>query len=374
MNYLQQYRLRVKTLSPVFIGSGASLTKKEYLFVPQSKEIRFVNQQQLFHLLESKKLTSAYEDFILGKQKDLYIWMTSQNLKQEEICSVQSYSIYAGDAMDTSSGFNLTGIQLFMKDAWNHPYIPGSSLKGAIRTAILAELTSKRNYATRLWDYKKKLNNNSPEIFKCESKKVEAECLHLLKYHDNRGHEISASNAVNSVMKGIQITDGKPLSSDCLTLCSKVDISTKGEPKSINTARECIRPGFISEHLLTLDTQILAEANLNVPAIQNAIHRAYEIQDQYFLSRFPKIQGMDTTPSNGFELFLGGGAGFASKTILYSMLKGDSLSLTAGLMKHQFPQHYHDQDVERGVSPHMLKCTRYDGKFYLMGRCEIEIL
>lgn len=372
MSYLKQYHLRIKTLSPVFIGSGDSLTKKEYLFIPQRKEIRFVNQQKLFQLLEFKNLLSAYEDFILGNQKDLYFWMSSQHLKQDEIRSVQSYSVYAGNAMDTASGYNLTGIQLFVKDAYGRPYIPGSSLKGAIRTAILADMTYKRNYTDRISGYLDKLNSNKwRKEFQQESENVETECLNLLKYYDSYGKEVSAKNAVTSVMKGIQITDGKPLSIDALTLCKKVDFSINGNPGKTNVARECIRPGVVSEHVLTLDRQVLGAANLDVSSIQSAIQHAFEIQSRYFLSHFPKIRGMDATPSNGTELFLGGGAGFASKTILYSMLKDESLPLTAELMKRSAA--HHEEDIEKGVSPHMLKCTQYDGKFYLMGRCEVEI-
>lgn len=372
MKYLKQYHLKLKTLSPLFIGSGDSLTKKEYLFLPQSKKICFVNLQKLFKLLESKNQTDAYEAFVLSEQKDLYAWLVGKNFTQEKIHSVQSYSVDAGNAMDTANGFNLTGIQLFVRNGLGYPYVPGSSIKGAIRTAILANLTSKGNYEHQLGSYRDALKRNTHEPLKYESKEVEAECLNSLQFYDNHGNKIPRKNEVTSIMRGIQISDGKPLTSKCMTLCAKIDVNTEGKSKKIDVARECICPGTISEHLLTLDTQILAEAHLDIPAIRNAICRAYEIQSQYFLSKFPRTH-IDSTSSNGFELFMGGGTGFLSKTMLYPMLKDDGLSLTTELMKRQFPNHYHDSDATRGVSPHMLKCTQYDGRLYLMGRCEVEI-
>lgn len=374
MSYLEQYRLKVKALSPVFIGSGINLTKKEYLFIPQEKRIVFVGLHKFYELLESKKLTGAYEDFIMGNQKDLYMWLMSNRLTQNEIHSIQSYVINAGNAMDTASGTNLTGIQLFIKDPFGQPYLPGSSLKGAVRTALLADMTEKRDYSSHLSAYQSLLTERRKNAFEHASQQVEIGCLHKLNYIDSRGNAVPKYDAVNSIMKGVQISDSKPLPWDCLTLCAKLDYETNGQYKSINIARECIRPGTEIESTLTLDTKILAGTGINKSSIQEMIHRFYAIQNRYFLSKFMPDKTMDKTESNGCELFLGGGTGYVSKTIMYPVLKENGLSLTAQLMQKQFPNHYHLQDVVKGVSPHMMKCTKYEGKIYRMGRCEVSIL
>ena len=36
-------------------------------------------------------------------------------------------------------------------------------------------------------------------------------------------------------------------------------------------------------------------------------------------------------------------------------------------------EHKHYQDTRLGVSPHILKCTKYNGKEYMMGQCELMI-
>ena len=36
-------------------------------------------------------------------------------------------------------------------------------------------------------------------------------------------------------------------------------------------------------------------------------------------------------------------------------------------------QHKHYKDAGLGVSPHMLKCTQYDGRLYEMGACTLSI-
>lgn len=36
-------------------------------------------------------------------------------------------------------------------------------------------------------------------------------------------------------------------------------------------------------------------------------------------------------------------------------------------------KHEHYKDTRMRVSPHILKCTRYQGKEYMMGQCEMDI-
>ena len=375
MSYLEQHCIKVRALSPVFLGVGESLTKKEYLFIPNSRRIQFIDLKKFSALLESKKQTSAYENFVLGRERDLYRWMVSRNFTQKEIRSVQSYCIDAGNTLDRQSetGSRTKGIQLFIKDPEKRPYIPGSSLKGAIRTAILASMLTDKNNDTRLEIFQRALEKKRKN-FKREANDLENEMLNTLKYYNRQGRVVSANDADTSVMKGIQISDGSPLNQNCLTLCEKIDIDTKGNEKRPNIFRECIRPGTVSEHLLTLNTQILAESNLNVSAILNAIRCFSRIQNEFFYSKFPKLSEDDVSPSDGCELYLGGGSGFVSKTLLYPMFHEKALELTAEIMQSHFPkQHHHERDVSLGVSPHMEKYTQYDGKFYRMGRCEIKI-
>lgn len=375
MSYLEQHRLTIHTLSPVFIGSGICLTKKDYIFIPQTKQILFVDLHKLFTLLEKKNLSQAYESFVMGREKDLYGWLMSKRLTQDEVWSIASYTVHAGNAMDTTSGTNLTGIQLFLKDSYNLPYIPGSSVKGAIHTAILASMAEHKDYSDQMDALQAKLaEKNKKKILDFEAEQVETEWLHTLYLQDKRGIAVPRSNAVRSIMKGIQISDSMPLPQDSLTLCSKMDFETNGGYKNINTVRECIRPNVAVQHTLTLDTTILSAAKIDISVILNAVCNFYKIQNQYFISKFQQIKQMDHSKSNGCELFLGGGTGYVSKTILYPMLKDKALPFTAQLMQRQFPNHFHTKDVDKGVSPHVLKCTKYNGKIYQMGRCEVNIL
>ena len=83
----------------------------------------------------------------------------------------------------------------------------------------------------------------------------------------------------------------------------------------------------------------------------------------------PKTKGNSTT------FFLGGGTGYVSKTVTYGILSGreavDNVSkiINATLNNRARQEHGHHNDVRKGVSPHILKCTRYNGTLMQMGAC-----
>ena len=77
------------------------------------------------------------------------------------------------------------------------------------------------------------------------------------------------------------------------------------------------------------------------------------------------------------EVFLGGGCGFVSKTIIYPMYgRKDGIEMTRNIFdKTGVPRiHKHDKDRIYGASPHILKCSKYQGKTIQMGLCNIETI
>ena len=133
-SYLKNYTIELTTLAPVFIGSGEQLGKKEYIYNKYEKKAWIFDRKTLYkHILE-ENLSDAYERYMLGKNGDLYVWMKENNISKSK------YSIWAKYCLDCSyaelSERN-RDISLFVKDPHGLPYIPGSSLKGAIRTVLL---------------------------------------------------------------------------------------------------------------------------------------------------------------------------------------------------------------------------------------------
>ena len=140
------------------------------------------------------------------------------------------------------------------------------------------------------------------------------------------------------------------------------------DDQEINLLRECIKPGTVIKSSLTIDE---TECNLKIEDILDAVKLFYEQYYQVFQSKFPRCdRGKPNT------VFLGGGSGFVSKTVVYPMFgEKEGIEITKDIFDRTgVPQkHEHYKDTRMRVSPHILKCTRYQGKEYMMGQCEIDI-
>ena len=194
-SHLQSFTVQVKTMAPLFIGSGREVNKKEYVYVPAGQKVCIIDFPRFAGFLTAKGLEDQYTSFMLGEQNDLYRWLLSCRITQEEIKSFTSYEVMAGDAL--KSGYALRGIHLFIKDNYGRPYLPGSSLKGALRTAILAKMLADQGdkSLTKLKKWEKSLRESNRYNIAGETDQLEVELLHTLNLHDER------QNAVNSVMR-----------------------------------------------------------------------------------------------------------------------------------------------------------------------------
>lgn len=379
-NHLESYRFSITTLSPVFIGSGRELTKKEYLYQPRGHRAKIIPLHALFSFLKGLHLTEAYMDAIGRDGMDLYTFFKQNRVTDTQLEALDGYWIDAGDAVQ--DGLAIQGIQLFMKDAYGRPYLPGSSIKGALRTALLAGLLDTfpakesfaRNTCTAVSNPRD--GKDFQKTLARQSETLEVRLFHRLplKQEDKR------PDAVNDIMRAISISDSVAVDCEKLVLCRKMDYRPDGVTHtSPNIYRECVGPQVRFDSRLTLDTIYLREAGIDVDVLREALTRFGKIYDECFLQAFKIPKDSDHTPFKKLPLYLGGGVGFVSKTAVYPLLgKKQGTELTAKLLSFQFwdtnkRHHHHNEDVAMGVSPHMLKCTQYKGHVYQMGRCEVKI-
>jgi CRISPR-associated protein Csm5 len=84
-------------------------------------------------------LVDEYEHFILHRPSDyLHDFLRQCKFSEKDIKAMTLYKTNAGNAL--VPGKSLSEIHEFIHDKLFRPYIPGSSLKGAFRTAILMKL------------------------------------------------------------------------------------------------------------------------------------------------------------------------------------------------------------------------------------------
>lgn len=226
---VKNYSLKLKVLSPIHIGSGETLNPLRYLV--KNGRLYFINEGQYI-----KKLLK----------------MTNSRLKEvvedTDIYSIVNYFVDCFDEKDSSTWTNSYEVSsdyeaLFTKNLRNpdnqnllfefirsklfhEPIIPGSSLKGAIRTALLFGMNKKLSVnPVMTFDkrYKRKVQN---------SQLTEAEIMNMNIFNDR-------FDVKSDPFKYIKVSDIN-LSSDSLTV-NRIENRTSGRPSGIPYYAEVLK-------------------------------------------------------------------------------------------------------------------------------------
>lgn len=366
--YQKSYQVTMHTVGPVFVGSGKEIIKKEYIFMNGRKAVGIPDIQRLYMALMKSKKAAAFEEYLLGKgSMSLTEWLERQRIRESEIKPLLKYTMDCGDAV-IDRGANKLHIMECIKDPYGNPYIPGSSLKGMFRTIFLgadiihAPDKYHREKETMRRESEKKVKRN--DYLKSDMDRIEHKAYRVLNRPESK-----RGDATNDIMQGFIVSDSEPLSTSDLVLCQKIDKHVDGMERKLPLLRECIKPDTEIRFTITIDTSI---CKLSGKMIMEAVKIFMSSYYKNFSKAFSEI---DLPQSN--YVFCGGGCGFVSKTILYPLYeKMEGTEMAQRVFEHTmsntiYRQHKHFKDKQFGVSPHTIKCTRYQGKLLQMGACKI---
>lgn len=360
--YLKNYKLILTALSPIFIGSGKELNKQEY--IQDGKKIYIVDQTKLIGILQKRGLIQRYLNHISNPRCSLRNWLIENDIR--DFNTVAAYVLNGVGNIKGSKG-GMKGINAFMKNAYNEPYIPGSSLKGLLRTIILwneVYYSEKGRFDSIRSDVTKIARTAKPARNKKEKKYIENKIDRKSDFLENVYFTKKIENTDVSTMRGFTVSDSKPLTLNDLTLCEKVDVNTYGRKKRLNLLRECIKPGTVVEFNITIDEQVFGYRIEDIEEMINCYSADY----------FDLVTGhFHYGEDEEMTAFLGGGAGYFSKTVSYALFDEEqAVEFVRDFLSKTIPQnHKHERDYN--ISPHIQKCTKYNGKMYEMGKCRLEI-
>ena len=270
------------------------------------------------------------------------------------------------DCRDQLEGVNRpVEIKRLMRDAEGKVYVPGSSIKGVIRQCLLAADLIEHN-ADYLDEEMDRLNGREKKGLNHAAVILEKKRFHTLDLHKKR------ENAINDMMRYVIVRDSKPISNKNITLSQKRDVEKTGGSHALNLLRESIQVNTSIETELVLAPPHQGEKNLiSVDEIMHAIQITYENYYQNYVAKF-KLKNVPDKRKN--IIYVGGGTGFRTKTGVYELFgEKKGLRVTAEYLDGRFRKHVHSKDVDLGISPRVLKCTKYNGQLIEMGKCLIQM-
>lgn len=367
-DYLKNYKAKIHVLTPMHIGCGQRLLKKEYIYLPKTHRVIVPDIQKMFSAIQKKGLSSAFMDFMLNtgnKGPSLSQWLGQNGFTFKDYEAWKKYDMDAGEAF-VSQTARPKEINTFIKDAYGMPYVPGSSIKGMFRTALIAwEIHKNPRKFERI---KRDIEIQSGKFSKrerCLAK--ETSLLEQMILNTLNRDEKKTGSAVNDVMAGLHIGDSAPIGLEQLTLSQKIDYTLDGQEKPLPILRESLIPGTNIYFDVTIDTSLCP---YTIGDITEALNYLQSVCYKYFYARFRR-----GTKSENI-VWLGGGCGFLSKTIVYALFGADAVKVVDGIYKNTlgkiYSTHKHTKDLSLRIAPHVCKCTRYQGELYDVGMGRIE--
>lgn len=185
--------------------------------------------------------------------------------------------------------------------------------------------------------------------------------------------QIERDTPQKDLLRGLSVSDSQVIADSAMCLSCKCDASVSGAVRKLPLCRECIAPGQLIHTTLTLDQSIL-RGRITKESLLRAIQTFAAYHQKTYAEHF-------TVPDHAHyqlaasTLFLGGGAGFFSKTLSYPY-EGKQLALqhVSAFMCKSFRAHHHENDPALGISPHTMKYGLYHQELFPFGPCKVDIL
>lgn len=404
MAMFENYTFTLETLSPLRIGSGEKLDSKQYYL--DDNHILRLDQRKWTQLLQTKGLIDEFTDAIL---QGTTVYKFAQKKMNENCIKLQDLkeaALYWASVhrlpYDLQNKKKTPYIHLFQSDSEGNPYIPGSSLKGAIVASLLAVYYEDIFTDEQRQSFEDAVHSMKESIQRKHAwKAVDAEAKETLKpmFPDLAAKYIDPENKrVIYLLQAIRVSDSDPIQRGQLAVCEKADVYPVDDEPKPNGRWEILEknPGIFHESLipgtkvtfrLSIDEGKLKLFRKDMTAkdaikwITNALNDFREKQDYYYTNMFfPRALELDKVIKNIYpetenHFYFGAGVGWVNKTLTYSIFgnEPDTVGFVADFLDLQFGRNKHEDDVDLGVSPHKLKCVYYKDERHLMGHCAFSI-
>lgn len=143
-------RVKIETLTPIHIGSGDVLRYGSD-FIVKNNQVGIVDYRKVMSLIGGPEKINDWVEAI-EKKVPIDVFVSQYNLNSE--LKDYSYRVlpFRGKVKNTDS------LKVFIHDGLGCPYMPGSSIKGAIRTAVLEHIMRSQGDDIPIRNHKNRLD------------------------------------------------------------------------------------------------------------------------------------------------------------------------------------------------------------------------
>ena len=378
MSNIIRNKMKLEVLTPLHIGGAdykSKLDKKEYIFDKDKKTLTLIDNEKFIAFLIKKNLFEKYIAYIennvnakvmvQNRNINLLNFLKANNIDKD----IQDFRKKAPIKLDMNIE-NMNDIKLMLRDVQGKPYIPGTSIKGALINLLLVDyiIKNREKFSKEkriiLSECKKTNDDRSIRSLKNEIKKIVNQIEKSIIYGNNKDLE-------KSKRFGISVSDSYSYSNTRTNFYQDIDekrTNKPGEDKSrpMPVAREYIIANSIFDFDITLDIDLLEESKLKIKNIDDLID-SIENAMSYLID---VLEDKNSTRTE--NLVLGANTGFLQKTIVYALFEDEKERLeVVKKLLHKNQKNVIGNHLNDKFAPRVLNRIKINNKNLLAGLVKI---
>ena len=373
----------IRCIAPVHVGCGEMLTPFDYLYDPRREEMIFLDPTRWASFLVDHQLIDKVADQLQQETSgSLMEWLKRERIAEGEMRKLAIRRAKAATAgMGGKGRRSLNNVAVHIALADGRPYIPGSSIKGALRTGILYRLLQNApKLREKYWQRWMEIPVRAweKETGKQITRPLEEELLHRLTHQKTR-----SADAVNSALRGLGVSDATVVSRVETVILAKRDASLmKSDPAPkdhpVALYRECLPAETKLRVSVSFDPAMMK--TIGFSSLQEVMEAA-RAHFQAGLAMQEKVFGAyykgEFAEAKEADLLLGGGTGFLAKTLFYALAPDERTAQrkVAEYLDTVFKakgKSAHQHVAKDKITPRALKLVQLYPDRYIMGLCAMR--
>lgn len=280
------FQFSLLAMAPIHIGNGEKYTSREFIY--ENGYFYFPDMGKFYNRMVEKGYDQKFERFLQetkpnARNNRLISFLEDNRISDRNFGGYRIIETELETNNNYLRGGAINQVSKFIRDPFGNPYIPGSSLKGAIRTILM---------------------NTNPDWNNENVVKDKKENKSLIPWGAKKGQNY------DDLFNTIRVSDSKPFRNDSLILVQKWDHkATPPLAKPLPLYREAIAPLTKINFTIATTTK---EAGILMEELGQRAQAFYKEYKNFFLLDFPenKIQ-----LNIQYPIYLGAGSGAWTKTI-----------------------------------------------------------
>lgn len=387
-NRIDHAQLSLTIVSPTNIGGSETLTTKDYMYNYDAGEVYLLNNYEWFRFLARHNKLAEFEIYMQNEMvrpngRTMYDWAKNtigSSQLTKDVLGPAIGSIIKSSIYNEGRKNSLNDITPQIRGANGEVYIPGSSIKGVIDSAIISHML-RNNKAFRsnvqrelrkVLDVYKRKNAGSlfKDIFKMVNQAI-IKHIHVLTNNDGK----PLKGILASAFRGISVSDAMPMSAIQTEVLKKEDSCVDEDgTHEISVHRECILPNQKFFFTLTLDTAITKGIGItSVDQVLEILQEDFDATHELFSSKFKKVSPSIFKALEPANAYIGSNTGFVQKTIIMAAFTDNEetgIDIIRAILDVKFQKAKH-ASKDHFMAPRAIKLVKWNGHYYEMGGIHI---